>query len=527
MHWSTSCNAAPRVRLSAFNLYVEGYPEPGDVLVHNTFSGAYAVLDADVVAALRKADAGRPLDADEAELIDDPDLRDPNVGLVVDSRAVEEQEFRAWFQQRRARTNALEVLVSVNLACNFACTYCSQGEILDGSVMPEVTADHTADWIARRAVESGVDSVFLMFCGGEPLLHPARIARIASRIRDAVAPRGLPVTFGLITNGYFLTADMLDALVPLGLVMAQVTLDGDGTTHAVTRVSKKGEDTFQRVFDHVIAASRRIRIKINGNYQENTVRGFAPLLALLEQGGLPAGSQINFTPALQALGAKEGSGSGSCTWSGSKTDLHVALQDEILRHGFDTGGAIHAVGPCEFHDHHSFAVDPDGTIYKCPGFMAHPEWGIGHVSQGLSPRYQQMIAVNPQRECGSCAHRPNCAGGCVATQWLAVGRIDGVNCELPFFESVQQESLVRSYLLATSGDTSEALAAFPAPRVALGDTEAAHGRVPGAAPGSGGIGGAEPRERRAPHGPPDLIVDQAPPTASRGRRSAALRVLAA
>jgi hypothetical protein len=35
--------------------------------------------------------------------------------------------------------------------------------------------------------------------------------------------------------------------------------------------------------------------------------------------------------------------------------------------------------------------------------------------------------------------------------------------------------------------------------------EAEPGHVPGAAPGSGGIGGAEPRERRAPHGPPGTI----------------------
>jgi flavin-dependent dehydrogenase len=36
--------------------------------------------------------------------------------------------------------------------------------------------------------------------------------------------------------------------------------------------------------------------------------------------------------------------------------------------------------------------------------------------------------------------------------------------------------------------------------------EGAHGPVPGAPPGSGGIGGAEPRPRRAPHGPPGKIA---------------------
>jgi uncharacterized protein len=452
------------MRLSRFNLYVEDYPEAGSTLVHNTLSGAFSVLDDETLAALRKLDAGEELDARERELALDPDLSDTDVAVVVESIEAEEAEFQAWFERKRRRTTKLDVLVSVNLACNFECPYCLQNGILDGTVMKQAVADRTADWIADRALEVGVEAVHIAFCGGEPLLHPERIKRIASRIRDRIGPHGLAFSFALITNGYFLSEEMVSDLLPYGLKAAQITMDGDESTHKLTRVSKKGEDTFARIFEHTIAASRRIRITVNGNYTPETQHGFIPLLEKLQRSNLPGGSTVSFTPALEILTSGDWAGGGMCTWSSSETALHVSMQDEVMRRGYETK-ALGAVGPCEFHDHHSFAIDPDGTIYKCPGFLGKTSWGIGHVDRGLdSELYQKMIRATPQASCDGCAHRPNCGGGCVANEWLKVGVAEGVNCEKPFFERVKEEAVVRHFLLATSETVEEAVAAFPPPR---------------------------------------------------------------
>lgn len=429
------------MRLSAFNLYVEDYPTQGDVLVHNTFADSFAVIDSATLACLRAVDSGEAVTDELRATIDELELADPNVGVVVDSRAAEEAEFRAWFERKRSNNTTLSALISVNRACNFECSYCCQAEVMDGSVLSEEDADKAAAWLASRAREVGAERVHITFCGGEPLLHPGRIERIAR----TVAASGVVFSFGLITNGYFLDGAMLDRLVPLGLANAQITLDGDGSTHAITRISKRGEDTYRRVFDQAIAASRRIRVSINGNYQANTLHGFAGLIDELATAGLPEGSKVSFSPALEALSASAGAGSGACTFSGSDTSLQLALTAGIDARGFDAGGHAHAVGPCEFHDHHSFAIDTDGSIHKCPGFLGHPDWRIGHVASGLSDRYERMLRVNPQRDCGGCAHRPNCGGGCIAAEWLRAGRMDGVNCEVGYFERVQHDSVIRSF----------------------------------------------------------------------------------
>src|SRR5262245_18785924 len=154
------------VRLSTFNLYVSDFPEPGTTLVHNTFSGGFAELSAPTLAALRKADAGHPLDPAESDLID-PELSDPDVGIVVDDRQVEERAYRAWYEARRSRTDEMSAIVSVTFACNLDCTYCCQSDVLDGTTMKEQVADDTARWLAERALEIGARRLRLTLVGGE------------------------------------------------------------------------------------------------------------------------------------------------------------------------------------------------------------------------------------------------------------------------------------------------------------------------------------------------------------------------
>jgi uncharacterized protein len=446
------------VRLSTFNLYVSDFPEPGTTLVHNTFSGGFAELTAPTLAALRKADGGQPLDASERELID-PQLADPDVGIVVEDRQTEERAYRAWYETRRSRTDEMSAIVSVTFACNLDCTYCCQSDVLDGTTMKEQVADETARWLADRALEVGARRLRLTLVGGEPLLHPARIERLVEGIRGRVGDR-VAVAMNIITNGVFLTRDLVERWLPLGLESAQVTLDGDETTHALTRRSKKrGEDSFATIFRNVIDVCDLIRVVINGNYTEETASGFVPLVKKLAAAGFPAGARINFSPALAALGAPTDAAYRACNWSGSQPELIIAFSDEIRRAGFDAGDPM-VVGPCSFHDRHHYAVDPQGHIYKCAGFLGHPEWAIGRTSTGLGPRYHSFANMNPQRECGSCANRPDCGGGCLAAAWTAAGRVEGVNCEKPYFDAYQNDLIARRYLMSTTESPAAAVAAF-------------------------------------------------------------------
>lgn len=452
------------MHLSAFNLYVEQFPGPDDVLVHNTFSGAYVAMERDTLALLRRVEQGHVLSPAERAGLDIETWLDPDVGIVVASLDQEADDYRAWFEVHRTQ-RALKCIVAINLACNFDCTYCCQAEVMDGTVMKPGVVTQTADWLASRAVAMDADRAHITFVGGEPLLHPDRIKTMAARIRARLDPHGVDLGLGLISNGYFLTPEMVQELLPYGLEMAQITLDGDHTTHRLSRVSKQGEDTFQRIFDNLVAASRHILITVNGNYQDSTLHGFGPLVDRLAAAGLPEKNPIHFTPALQILSAPEGSAAGTCAWSDTPHGIRVALHDRILGKGF-APDRLNALGPCGFHDHNLFAIDPQGTIFKCPGFLGHVGWRIGDVASGLDPAYRDMLAWDTSDACGGCAHRPNCAGGCVADAFLRTGEMN-INCEIDYLDAVTPHALTREYLLATSTDREQAMTSFPRPPAAL------------------------------------------------------------
>ncbi|HWN69225.1 MAG TPA: radical SAM protein [Haliangium sp.] len=472
-----------------FNLYVEDFPDPGEVLVHNTLSGAYVVLPRELLSTLEQRAGGPSLEGPETArnetLATLDELSDPDIGVVVADREQEERAYRDWFEGQRALPD-MKAIVAVNRACNFACSYCCQADVMDGSVMTPAVADASAAWLAARAIAVGAQRLHVTFVGGEPLLHPDRIVALASRLRALLDQggegrgdgggngRAIALTIGLITNGLFLDEEMVRRLEPHGLTIAQVTLDGDERTHSRSRISKRGEPTFARIFANVIAASRRIRIALNGNYQRDTIAGFAPLIRDLAAADFGREHGISFTPALASLGAPAGSGSGQCTWSRSDHGYRVALQDELLRHGYRPLD-LHVIGPCSFHQHHMYVVDVDGAILKCPGFLGHAEWAIGHVASGLTGRYRELLSIDTASTCGGCAHRPNCAGGCVAHALLRGGEpgapydpsLADHHCEFDYLQTAATQGLPRAYLMSTAGSVDDAMAAFPAPPVTL------------------------------------------------------------
>lgn len=449
---------------SAFNLYVENFPAPGQLLVHNSFSGAFAVLDESEATLVQRARTGHELDAEERALIEAASWCDPDIGIFVDDLEREHEDYRAWFNEQRA-VRELQAIVCLNLTCNFDCPYCCQAEVMDGSVMSFDVLAQTADWLAERAQLLDAERVQILVVGGEPLLYPLRIKSLAARLSSRLDPHGIELALGLITNGYFMDEELVRELLPYGLQHAQVTIDGDRTTHCQSRVSKQGEDTFDRIFDNVIAASKHIHIALNGNYQEDTIAGFAPLIDTLVDAGLTAHHTVSFAPAFEMLSTPAGAASGACDWGSSPHGYRVALHDRILAAGFQTT-KLNSVGPCGFHSHNLLAIDPAGNLFKCPGFLGHPDWRVGHVSSGLTERYQHMLDWDVFGSCGSCAHRPNCGGSCVADEMLRTGHMQP-KCEKEYLDEVYTHALPRSYLMAIHDDLADAVASFPAPPVPL------------------------------------------------------------
>ena len=437
--------------LSAFNVYVPAFPAAGETLVYNTFSGTSAVLPDDTLAALRAAPESAPLD---------PDLADPGVGILVESRAAEERDFAEWMRGLKQDRTAVSALIATSYACNLACTYCFQEAVMNGKTMSKETADATVAFLAERVREVRPATLELVFIGGEPLLHPHLVERIAAGLLAACTPLGVTLAFQIITNGTLMTPELVSRLLPLGLTSIQVTIDGDECSHGITRVDKKGKNTFQTTWNNVLACAPLVPIAIQGNYTDENVAGFVPLLARMQRDGLAPDRvpRVKFKPALAALGTPEDAGIDSCTWSNARPEIQMALGDAVRAFGYTPHDHLE-LGPCAIHQINHFSIGAEGGIYKCPGFVGKAEWTTGSVETGVTGRHAQLNALANTRECGGCTWRPACAGGCIATQWVAAAAPEGVNCERSYFDNVGVEVLKREYFNETL-PPDEALAAI-------------------------------------------------------------------
>jgi MoaA/NifB/PqqE/SkfB family radical SAM enzyme len=95
--------------------------------------------------------------------------------------------------------------------CNLACAYCNEYDDHSSPVPLEVMFRRL-----DRLAELGV--MVVVMSGGEPLMHP-EIDKLVSRIRK----RGMIA--GLITNGYLLTTERIEALNRAGLEYLQISID--------------------------------------------------------------------------------------------------------------------------------------------------------------------------------------------------------------------------------------------------------------------------------------------------------------
>lgn len=125
------------------------------------------------------------------------------------------------FQKYRNCRNYITPYINLQITerCNFNCLHCFNAA--DNAVPKEQMSFEQIDDILDQAVDCGVASVLIT--GGEPLVHPDFM-----KIADLIAQKGLSM-FELNTNGYFLTEEILDHLISIGLKPEmKISFDGLG-----------------------------------------------------------------------------------------------------------------------------------------------------------------------------------------------------------------------------------------------------------------------------------------------------------
>jgi uncharacterized protein len=420
--------------------------KPGYLLLYSTKKGSMTLLSEEAFKSLKN---GRISQSDEETL--------SKLGIIVSEVEAEKRSVHKMIERINNNNSGLNITVVMNLDCNFACTYCYEGEMKGKLYMSDETAGRLTDFIKERFI--GKKFLNLDFYGGEPLMSFELIKTISSELKSFTESRGAAYTFTLVTNGSLFTRKTAHYLASLGLTAIKTTLDGPAEVHNNCRPFKSGRGSFDLIIRNIRETCDIVKIGVGGNFQKQNYVKFPQLLDYLEREGLTPErfSMVKFDPVMKQ---PDGSAALSDFSDGCMSinepwliEAGIQLRKDILKRGYNTPKI--APMPCQVEITDSYVVNFDGAIYKCPAFIGREGFSIGHLESGLREDCDPYHLTDwRNQECTDCEYLPLCFGGCRYMSYIRDGNIYKPDCKRPYFDAsletmIKQDIKYRRLVKAT------------------------------------------------------------------------------
>jgi len=411
--------------------------QPGTHLLYSTRTSASVLVDDDTLRA-----------ASEDTLTQEEEATLTRLGILVNDQDEERDMMRDILVKANTQRTFFNGIVVLNLDCNLACPYCFEDSFRGRHYMSSTTADLLVETIQRGHIERGRD-VALFFYGGEPLLSIPLIKTISGRLKQAAEKQGTMFRFNLVTNGTLLSRHVAKDLLPLGFSGAKLTLDGPRHIHDQCRPFASGKGSFDTIVNNIKEVCDLVSLQLSGNFTRNNYRDFPLLLDhLLSVGITPEKlSSVVFAPVMPKAGNRALPDFDiSCIHDYEPWLVEAALflREETVRRGYSAPKPKPVACMVEYDN--DLVVNYDGSLFKCPTFMAYDELCIGTLADGIGDyRISHNMDIWKKDECLNCVYLPICFGGCRYMTLSRSGRIETVDCWRNYFDATL-EQIIRQNL---------------------------------------------------------------------------------
>ncbi len=418
--------------------YLKVYPcqeKPGHLLLFSTRKASKILLKKETYQAIEK---GTLSPSDEALLL--------KLGMIVHDREEERRAIFGLFDELNTRNTGLSIMAVLNLACNFSCIYCYEGEMKGNFYMSDETADLLIDFIKDNFPEYK-ETLLIDFYGGEPLLSTGLIKYISRALKSFIESRGASYSFNLVTNGSLFKRQVAEELAQLGLQSVKITLDGPAEIHNRYRPFKSGAGSFDTIIRNIKETCDLVKIGIGGNFDKDNYEKFPLLLDYLVREGLTPDKigMVKFDPGMKPPEGdlsppdyRNGCMSINEPWLVGAAAL---LREEILKRGYNTLKLIPITCMIEIAD--SYVVNFDGVIYKCPGFIGKKGYEVGDLQTGVKDYASSYkLGIWKNEDCAGCEYLPLCFGGCRYMTFVRDGNLDKLDCQKAYLDA-SLETLVK------------------------------------------------------------------------------------
>ena len=304
------------------------------------------------------------------------------------------------------------------MGCNMGCHYCFEkhreeklGDSRDTALLSYVTK-------AMAACES----LHVQWFGGEPLLALDDVRRLSEKFLTLTKRAGKGYSAEIITNGFLLTDEIAKELAAVGVLEAQVTLEGMRRMHDRIRRPQDGCGSFDRMLENMAAASRYLGVTLRihvAPYSLESVRELLPYLAGL--GMQHRLRKVYFSPLFNyrsdavagQFAIEPRKFMGSAEFAHVQTEL-LALAIEL---GFKVGDPLDvSYGLCTGVRTASAVVSPDGSLAKCYLDVGEASAAYGAIDDRISRpenlAWWHNYDFSKDEECRNCKFAP------VLPRWL-------------------------------------------------------------------------------------------------------------
>ena len=257
----------------------------------------------------------------------------------------------------------LNLILMPTEKCNFRCEYCYE-RFDKGKMLPDVVSG-VKNLIRIRA--PSLSSLHISWFGGEPSLCPDIICDISKHALEMQESYGLEYQANMTTNGYLLTQSWLENYVRLGIRGFQVTLDGFGDDHDVTRKMANGSGTFGVIWRNLLSFTEsdlKFCIILRVHFLQNDWREKIELLKEI-RGNFEHDERFR----VHVIGVSKFGGPNdealTVASGADKQEIRLELLSYVPQHMREIPDFKYTDYVCYASKGNSFVIRSDGRISKC------------------------------------------------------------------------------------------------------------------------------------------------------------------
>lgn len=405
-----------RYKKSKYNVEID-HLEDGRILLYNTYSGIFGIMDTDTQAIYND------IDNVDISLITDSEIKKScetliRYGYIVEDNIDELAVYKLERANKRAMSSVLGLTIATTMACNMRCPYCYESK--NGKTMSKETQEKLVSFVKAHFTEQpNFKKMSVTWYGGEPLLQKDTIYELSEAFLRICKEHEISYEAVIITNGALLDKITAQKLYnDCHVRRAQITIDGMPELHNKRRIFTDGTGSFDLIVHNIEEIRSFFPISIRMNVDKTNMAEVEKFLKFAVNEMKWINNPNIYVAPVDSYTENCAHASPMCFARPEFAEIKSKFQkmnynvnrDRVKYEFFPHRSVLHCGAEWQFN----YVIDPEGYYYTCWMVIGEKAHRCGHIDRpfAVTTEYYKWLSSEIPHKCEACEYLPMCAGGC-------------------------------------------------------------------------------------------------------------------